>query len=354
MVPHATGCTDESVRSWSRRAAQAFRWRARERMTALHTGLLNAILHRDARARGAASTAKAVLELISMRSRVSTRSPVSGASWGDAGAAECTSPHVGRRFIGERARAWSSFAAGVAVWDVGARRGKNSIALRPRVAARSPMSGALCPTTWSRHKTGAAKGGLGFWARVLAYALQPVEWPPTGQRLFHTRRAPSRPSVALRLRVAARLPMSGAWWWATVECGHCRRTRTWPVGYDGSGDQGEVGSETHRIKKGDVNPTQTARIAGALYPLSSVTAGFPLVYVPSTLIVPGNATTTVNNVLASEMLIRLSIVSELIGAIVFIFMVRALYRLLSGVNKIHASLMVTWRLSPCPSRSSMC
>lgn len=98
-----------------------------------------------------------------------------------------------------------------------------------------------------------------------------------------------------------------------------------------------------------MNSTQkTARIAGALYLLSSVTAGFPLIYVPSTLIVRGNATTTANNILASEMLFRLGIISELIGAIVFIFMVRALYRLLSGVNKTHASLMVTLVLVSVP------
>ena len=42
---------------------------------------------------------------------------------------------------------------------------------------------------------------------------------------------------------------------------------------------------------------------------------------------------------------RLCMVSELMGAVVFIFMVRALYRLLSGVNKTHASLMVILALA---------
>jgi hypothetical protein len=89
----------------------------------------------------------------------------------------------------------------------------------------------------------------------------------------------------------------------------------------------------------NVDPAQTtARIAGALYLLSAVTAGVPLIYVSSTLIVPGNAATTANNIPASEAFFRASIVSELIGAIVFIFMVGALYRLLKGVNQTHASL----------------
>ena len=81
---------------------------------------------------------------------------------------------------------------------------------------------------------------------------------------------------------------------------------------------------------------KTARIAGALYLLSAAAAGVPLIYIPSALIVDGNAAATAHNILASEMIFRGCIVSELFGAIVFIFMVRALYRLLRGVNKTHA------------------
>ena len=71
-----------------------------------------------------------------------------------------------------------------------------------------------------------------------------------------------------------------------------------------------------------------------------VTAPFSLIYVPRTLIVPGNATTTANNVLAHETLFRLGILADLISSVIFICLVIALYRLLSGVNKTHASLMV--------------
>jgi hypothetical protein len=98
-----------------------------------------------------------------------------------------------------------------------------------------------------------------------------------------------------------------------------------------------------------VNSAQTtARIAGALYLLSAAAAGVPLIYIPSALIVDGNATATAHNILASEMIFRGCIVSELIGAVVFIFMVMALYRLLSGVNRTHASLMVTLVLVSVP------
>jgi hypothetical protein len=70
------------------------------------------------------------------------------------------------------------------------------------------------------------------------------------------------------------------------------------------------------------------------------TAPFSLIYIPRTLIVRGNATATANNILAHETLFRFGIVADLIGAVIFIFLGMALYRLLSGVNKTHASLMV--------------
>jgi hypothetical protein len=90
-----------------------------------------------------------------------------------------------------------------------------------------------------------------------------------------------------------------------------------------------------------MHPTRkSARVAGLLYVLMGVTAPFTLIYLPRKLIVPGNATATASNVLASEMLFRVGIVAVLISSVVFVLLVMALYRLLSGVNKTHASLMV--------------
>ena len=85
---------------------------------------------------------------------------------------------------------------------------------------------------------------------------------------------------------------------------------------------------------------KTARIAGLLYLVNGVTGFFGIIYVPSRLIVSGNAAVTANNILVSERLFRLGIVSELICAAEFVFLLWALYRLLGGVNKTHASLMV--------------
>ena len=96
------------------------------------------------------------------------------------------------------------------------------------------------------------------------------------------------------------------------------------------------------------SPRKTARMAGALYLVSAIAAGVPLIYVSGTLAVAGNAAATAGNILASETLFRASMVSELAGAVIFIFMVRALYRLLVGVDKAQASLMVTLVLISVP------
>jgi hypothetical protein len=90
-----------------------------------------------------------------------------------------------------------------------------------------------------------------------------------------------------------------------------------------------------------MHPTdKAARVAGAVYLSMVVTAPFSLIYIPSTLIVRGNATATANNILAHETLFRLGIVADLITSVIFICLVLALYRLFSGVNQTHASLMV--------------
>ncbi|MFH0990097.1 MAG: DUF4386 domain-containing protein [bacterium] len=86
---------------------------------------------------------------------------------------------------------------------------------------------------------------------------------------------------------------------------------------------------------------KNARIAGLLYLLMGITGAFGLMYVPSKIIVAGNAAATANNIMTSESLFRIGIVSNLICQISFIFLVLALYRLLKGINKIHATLMLT-------------
>jgi len=90
----------------------------------------------------------------------------------------------------------------------------------------------------------------------------------------------------------------------------------------------------------ETSPLILARVAGFLYLFSMPFAIFSIMYVPSILIVPGDAATTANNIMASESLFRSGIVSSLINQMIFIFLVLVLYKLLKPVNKNHALLMV--------------
>jgi uncharacterized protein DUF4386 len=113
--------------------------------------------------------------------------------------------------------------------------------------------------------------------------------------------------------------------------------------------EGRSSGESHQQKREAMNSTKkTARIAGLLYLVNGVTGFFSIIYVPSRLIVSGNAAATANNILASERLFRLGIVSELICAAEFVFLLWVLYRLLGAVNKTHASLMVILGLLQIP------
>jgi len=89
---------------------------------------------------------------------------------------------------------------------------------------------------------------------------------------------------------------------------------------------------------------KAARIGGGIYLLMVLTAPFSLIYVPSKLIVRGNALATADNILAHETMFRLSIFGDLIGHVIFICLAVALYRLLSNVNKTWAILMVSFVL----------
>jgi hypothetical protein len=93
---------------------------------------------------------------------------------------------------------------------------------------------------------------------------------------------------------------------------------------------------------GNMSPTMNpGRFAGLLYLLTSVVGFFAMGYVPGKIIVHGNAAATASNIAANETLFRLGIAAQLIGMAGFIFVAVALYDLLKGVSRRHASLMVT-------------
>ncbi len=83
-----------------------------------------------------------------------------------------------------------------------------------------------------------------------------------------------------------------------------------------------------------------ARLAGLLYVLASIPGFYGLIYVPSALIVRGDAAATAHRILASETFFRSGIVANLIGMAAFILVPLALYRLFRGVSRMLSALMV--------------
>ena len=83
------------------------------------------------------------------------------------------------------------------------------------------------------------------------------------------------------------------------------------------------------------------RRAGLIYILVSIPGFFALLWIPSQLIVHGNATATTQNIAAHETLFRADIATDLIGQILFVFVAIALYDLLKEVNRRDAIAMLT-------------
>ena len=90
-----------------------------------------------------------------------------------------------------------------------------------------------------------------------------------------------------------------------------------------------------------VSKKKAARIAGLLYILLALTGVFSLVYVPTSLVVFGDATATAENIRSSELLFRSGILSGLVSNVIFVFLVLALYHLLKEISHKQAMLMVT-------------
>ena len=85
-----------------------------------------------------------------------------------------------------------------------------------------------------------------------------------------------------------------------------------------------------------------ARIAGLLYLMLVPTGIFSLIYVPSTLIVSGDAAATIQNIEASELLYRSGIYVGLLSSLIYLLVALALYRLLKHVSEMQATLMVAF------------
>ena len=95
----------------------------------------------------------------------------------------------------------------------------------------------------------------------------------------------------------------------------------------------------------ETSPLIYARIAGSLYLLITVLAGFIHFYIPGQLIVPGDATTTASNIIASEGLFRMGIGSELVLLLSEIVLSVLLYVLLRPVSKTLSLVAAVSRLA---------
>lgn len=93
---------------------------------------------------------------------------------------------------------------------------------------------------------------------------------------------------------------------------------------------------------------RSAKMAGWLYLLLFPLGVFGIMYVPGTLVVAGDLTSTINNIVANESFYRLSIVSAFVLQVVNIFVVLYLYQLLKSVDQKIAGLMVLFLLLAVP------
>jgi Domain of unknown function (DUF4386) len=91
-----------------------------------------------------------------------------------------------------------------------------------------------------------------------------------------------------------------------------------------------------------------SRRAAILYFLNALPAPFALLYVPSVLIVRGNATATANNVRDSETLLRLGMAGELFSSTLVIFAVLAFYNLFKAVSGKYARAMLVLMVISVP------
>jgi uncharacterized protein DUF4386 len=103
----------------------------------------------------------------------------------------------------------------------------------------------------------------------------------------------------------------------------------------------ENGGDIRSLKK-------QSRKAAILYFLACLLAPFALLYVPSVLIVRGNATATANNVRNSETLLRFGMAGELFSATLVIFAILAFYSLFKAVSAKHARAMMVLMLISVP------
>lgn len=92
----------------------------------------------------------------------------------------------------------------------------------------------------------------------------------------------------------------------------------------------------------------TAKVAGLIYVIITITGVFSILYVPLQLIEWSDASATVQNIIDSEALYRMGIIISLLTNVLFLILPFVLYRLLGSVNRTMAGLMVLFAVISVP------
>lgn len=93
---------------------------------------------------------------------------------------------------------------------------------------------------------------------------------------------------------------------------------------------------------------RTARLAGALYLSTALTAPFALLYVPKLVVVRGDPAATMRNLLAHETLFRLGLASHLVATVTLVVVVLLLHRLFVSIDRTQAAAMAVLFLVSVP------
>jgi len=97
------------------------------------------------------------------------------------------------------------------------------------------------------------------------------------------------------------------------------------------------------IDNAEKSPLIYARVAGLAYLITIMLGIFSANFVYSKLVVPGNVSETVNNILENESLFRVGLASEILMFVLVVLLAMSLYVILKTVDKNLALLALLWR-----------
>lgn len=101
-------------------------------------------------------------------------------------------------------------------------------------------------------------------------------------------------------------------------------------------------------KISNISQHQALTFLRILYPVWMIFGMFSILYVPSVLIIQGDAATTATNIISNEFLFRAGIAGSLMTQLIFIFAALLLCKLFAPVNKIYSILMAVLALVSVP------